>query len=50
MKQIHTTLPDDLERRVKEVSAKKFKYKKGFFQMAIIEALQDWLEHERWKK
>ncbi len=44
MGQMNVYLPDDLERRLREIAARKFGLKKGFLKKAIIEAIREWVE------
>lgn len=44
MGQLNVSIPDDLERRFRELAAKKFGFKKGALSKAVEEAIRDWVE------
>ena len=44
MGQLNVSIPDDLERRFRELAAKKFGFKKGALSRAVEEAIRDWVE------
>lgn len=46
MGRVQTSIPDDLEKKLRMEAAKKFEWKKGALQKALIEALNLWLSHK----
>jgi len=44
MGQINVNLPEELERKLREIAAKKFGLKKGFLSKAVVEAIREWVE------
>jgi len=47
---ITTTIPDELEDKLREMAIKKFGPKRGYLQAAIIEAVKLWLEREGYER
>ena len=44
MGQINVNLPEELERKLREIAAKKFGLKKGFLSKAVVEAIREWVK------
>jgi len=46
MGRVQTSIPEDLEKKLRMEAARRFELRKGSLQKAIIEAINLWLSHE----
>lgn len=44
---INSTIDSELEKQVREIANKKFNYKKGAIQLALEEALTEWVKIQK---
>ncbi|TLX80417.1 MAG: hypothetical protein E6L00_07605 [Thaumarchaeota archaeon] len=47
MTRINSTIDSDMEKEFRELTNKKFKYKKGSIQFGLEEAIDEWIKQQK---